>query len=83
MNQAGVNLVAVNIFGWAELESSPGTYTFERLDEILDLLGQLLQEYGKTVLMVTHDPLAAARAHVVIHLEKGVLVDAEKTGQVR
>lgn len=38
MNQAGVNLVAVNIFGWAELESSPGTYTFERLDEILDLL---------------------------------------------
>ncbi|MCU1436687.1 MAG: beta-galactosidase [Pseudarthrobacter sp.] len=38
MNQAGVNLVAVNIFGWAELESSPGAYSFERLDEILDLL---------------------------------------------
>jgi putative ABC transport system ATP-binding protein len=50
-------------------------------DEILDLLSQLVQEYGKTVLMVTHDPLAAARAHVVIHLEKGVLVDAVKTGQ--
>jgi putative ABC transport system ATP-binding protein len=51
-------------------------------DEILDLLGRLVQEYGKTVLMVTHDPLAAERAHVVIHLEKGVLVDAVKTGGV-
>jgi putative ABC transport system ATP-binding protein len=50
-------------------------------DEILDLLGRLVQEYGKTVLMVTHDPLAAERAHVVIHLEKGVLVDAVKTGR--
>lgn len=38
MKQAGVNLVAVNIFGWAELESSPGTYSFEQLDEILELL---------------------------------------------
>ncbi|MCO4255324.1 beta-galactosidase [Pseudarthrobacter cellobiosi] len=38
MRQAGVNLVAVNIFGWAELEGSPGTYSFERLDEILGLL---------------------------------------------
>jgi putative ABC transport system ATP-binding protein len=52
-------------------------------DEILDLLGGLVQEYSKTVLMVTHDPLAAARAHVVIHLEKGVLVDAAKTGRAR
>lgn len=38
MREAGVNLVAVNIFGWAELEVSPGIYSFERLDEILDLL---------------------------------------------
>ena len=50
-------------------------------DEILDLLGRLVQEYGKTVLMVTHDPLAAGRAHAVVHLEKGVLVDAVKTGR--
>jgi putative ABC transport system ATP-binding protein len=50
-------------------------------DEILDLLGRLVEEYGKTVLMVTHDPLAAERAHAVVHLEKGVLVDAGKTGQ--
>jgi putative ABC transport system ATP-binding protein len=52
-------------------------------DEILDLLGRLVQEYVKTVLMVTHDPLAAERAHVVVHLEKGVLVDAAKTGRAR
>ncbi|UKA66164.1 beta-galactosidase [Arthrobacter sp. FW306-05-C] len=38
MKQAGVNLVAVNIFGWAELESTQGIFTFDRLDEILDLL---------------------------------------------
>ena len=44
--------------------------------EILDLLDRLVQEYGKTVLMVTHDPLAAERAQVLLHLEKGVLVDA-------
>jgi putative ABC transport system ATP-binding protein len=50
-------------------------------DEILDLLGRLVEEYGKTVLMVTHDPLAAERAHAVVHLEKGMLVDAGKTGQ--
>ncbi len=45
-------------------------------DEILDLLARLVREHGKTVLMVTHDPLAADRARVVLHLEKGVLVDA-------
>ena len=49
-------------------------------DEILDLLARLVREHGKTVLMVTHDPLAADRARGVLHLEKGVLVDA-MTGQ--
>ena len=44
-------------------------------DEVLDLLDQLVREYGKTVLMVTHDPLAAKRARLVRHLEKGALVD--------
>lgn len=45
-------------------------------DEILELLARLVREHGKTVLMVTHDPLAADRARVVLHLEKGVLVNA-------
>jgi putative ABC transport system ATP-binding protein len=44
-------------------------------DEVLDLLDRLVREYGKTVLMVTHDPLAAERAHRVRRLEKGALVD--------
>jgi len=50
-------------------------------NEILALLGRFVQEYGKTVLMVTHDPLAAQRAHVVLQLEKGVLVDVVRTGR--
>jgi len=44
--------------------------------EILDLLGMLSREHGKTILMVTHDPRAAERAGVVLHLEKGVLEEA-------
>jgi len=43
--------------------------------EILDLLERLHQEFEKTIVMVTHDPNAAARAARLIHLEKGVLVD--------
>src|SRR6266850_1393744 len=43
-------------------------------DEALDLIDRLVREFGKTVLMVTHDPLAAERAHVVLHLQKGVHV---------
>jgi putative ABC transport system ATP-binding protein len=44
-------------------------------DEILDLLDQLVSRYGKTVLMVTHDPRAAERAHTVLRMDKGVLVE--------
>jgi putative ABC transport system ATP-binding protein len=43
-------------------------------DEVLDLLQTLNREHGKTVVMVTHDPHAAARARRTLHLEKGVLV---------
>jgi putative ABC transport system ATP-binding protein len=42
-------------------------------EEILGLLDRLNRELGKTVLMVTHDPKAAEKAHRLIHLEKGVL----------
>jgi putative ABC transport system ATP-binding protein len=52
-------------------------------DEVLDLLERLVGEHGKTVLMVTHDPLAAERARVVLHLEKGVLVDTVTAGRAR
>ncbi|WP_122261757.1 beta-galactosidase [Ornithinimicrobium cerasi] len=38
MQEAGVSLVAVNIFGWAELQPTPGAYDFDRLDEVVELL---------------------------------------------
>jgi putative ABC transport system ATP-binding protein len=44
-------------------------------EEVLSLLEQLVDQLGKTIVMVTHDPKAAARAHRIVHLEKGVLVD--------
>jgi putative ABC transport system ATP-binding protein len=44
--------------------------------EILDLMERLNQEFEKTIIMVTHDPRAAERAKRLVHLEKGVLVDA-------
>jgi putative ABC transport system ATP-binding protein len=50
-------------------------------DEIMALIEELVGKYGKTVLMVTHDPVVAARAHTTLHLEKGVLVEASKNGQ--
>jgi putative ABC transport system ATP-binding protein len=45
-------------------------------DEILDLLQALNREHGKTIIMVTHDPHAAERATQVLHLEKGLLMEA-------
>ncbi|WP_051427174.1 beta-galactosidase [Arthrobacter sp. H20] len=40
MKDAGVNLVAVNIFGWAEIEPEQGVFRFENLDAIMDLLAE-------------------------------------------
>jgi putative ABC transport system ATP-binding protein len=42
-------------------------------EQVLDLLQQLHRELGKTIVMVTHDPAAAARADRVRHMEKGTL----------
>ena len=42
-------------------------------DEILDLLQALNREHGKTIIMVTHDPHASARAARTLHLDKGRL----------
>jgi len=47
-------------------------------NEIMELLSRLVHEYGKTVLMVTHDPRAAERAHITLHLEKGVLIEGAR-----
>lgn len=40
-------------------------------DEILTLLDRLNKEFKKTIVMVTHDPHAAEKAHVIRHLDKG------------
>ncbi len=45
-------------------------------EDVLDLLVQLNREFGKTIVMVTHDPRAAERAHTLLQLEKGRLVSA-------
>src|ERR1700722_11714318 len=50
-------------------------------DEIMALIDELVAKYKKTILMVTHDPVVAARAHTTLHLEKGVLVEASKLEQ--
>ena len=47
-------------------------------DDILNLLEHLVEGFGKTILMVTHDPRAAERAKVVLHLDKGVLIEGQK-----
>jgi len=46
-------------------------------EEILGLLDRMNREFGKTILMVTHDPKAAQRAHRLVHHEKGVLLREE------
>ncbi|HOO92273.1 MAG TPA: ABC transporter ATP-binding protein [Opitutales bacterium] len=48
----------------------------ESANEIMGLIQRLSSEQNKTVLMVTHDPVAAKCADSVLHLEKGVLVEA-------
>jgi putative ABC transport system ATP-binding protein len=52
-------------------------------EEILELLRRLNEEFGKTIVMVTHDPKAAGRAHRMVHLDKGVLHADERTGAMR
>ena len=45
-------------------------------EEIMELMDRLNTESGKTVIMVTHDPRAAKKAHNIRHLDKGILNNA-------
>ncbi len=55
------------------LDEPTGQLDAKSAAEILTLLRRLNQEFHKTILMVTHDPHAAAAATTVLHLDKGVL----------
>src|ERR1022692_3495449 len=50
-------------------------------DDVLTILSKLNKEYGKTVVLVTHDPHAARFATKVRHLEKGELLAEDAVGQ--
>ncbi len=45
--------------------------------DVLSLMSRLNEHFKKTIIMVTHDPRAAEKAHTIRHLEKGVLTDAD------
>jgi putative ABC transport system ATP-binding protein len=45
-------------------------------EEIMELVDRLNHESGKTIIMVTHDPRAAGKAHVMRQLDKGILNNA-------
>jgi putative ABC transport system ATP-binding protein len=46
-------------------------------DEILEMLQLLNKEFGKTIVMVTHDPRAAEYAKRTLHLDKGEFVEKD------
>ena len=56
------------------LDEPTGQLDAKSAAEILELLQRLNREFHKTIIMVTHDPHAAARARRTLHLDKGVLV---------
>jgi putative ABC transport system ATP-binding protein len=51
----------------------------ENAEEILKLLQMLNRDQGKTIIMVTHDPLAADHASRTLHVDKGRLIDSTRT----
>jgi len=58
-----------------------GDLDLESANEILDLLCRLNEEFGKTIILVTHDPQAASRAPRLIRLIKGNLMTDERNNQ--
>src|SRR6185295_7727910 len=52
-----------------------GALDSKSAEEILDLMVELQAGLNKTILVVTHDPRAASRAHRLLHLDKGRLVE--------
>jgi putative ABC transport system ATP-binding protein len=57
-----------------------GDLDAKNAEEVLGLLRTLKQEFGKTVVIVTHDPRAVKYVDRVVHLDKGVLIGSEPGG---
>ena len=57
------------------LDEPTGQLDAKSSHEVLALLSRLNAEFGKTILMVTHDPQAAAHATRELHLEKGTFIE--------
>jgi putative ABC transport system ATP-binding protein len=55
-----------------------GALDRQSAEVVLELLRSLNKDYGKTILLVTHDPHVAAQASRVLHLEQGQLRQAEE-----
>src|SRR6201987_4044088 len=50
-------------------------------DDVMALIEELVAKHPKTGLMVTHDPVVAARANTTLHLDKGALIEGRKSPQ--
>lgn len=57
------------------LDEPTGQLDAKSSQEVLALLARLNDEFGKTILIVTHDPQAASRAKKQLHLDKGTFVE--------
>ena len=57
------------------LDEPTGQLDAKSSQEVVALLARLNAEFGKTILIVTHDPAAASRATRQLHLEKGTFVE--------
>jgi putative ABC transport system ATP-binding protein len=47
-------------------------------EEVLEVFARLNRDFGKTVVLVTHDARASRYARTILHLDKGILVDSER-----
>ncbi len=65
--------------GFILADEPTGDLDLESARQVLDLMGRLHSELGKTILMVTHDPRAAQRAERVIHLDKGRIEESSSS----
>src|SRR2546422_1040435 len=66
---------AVHAMTAGPLPAGAGQLDAKSSQEVLTLLRRLNSEFGKTIVIVTHDAHAAEQAKTVLHLEKGVLIE--------